>query len=146
MSETWWGTGANASLGLHGQMMRDEVFLEGLRFYAFHGVNPEEQTLGQRFVVDVRIETDLRPAARSDNLERTISYSAVFKRVRAVVEGAPRRLIETVAEEIAAMLLADFPGAETVSVSVRKPEVPMKGSMLDAAGIRIVRTRTEDGT
>lgn len=126
-------------------MTRDEVFLEGLRFYAFHGVNPEEQALGQRFVIDVRIETDLRPAGRSDDLDRTISYSAVFKRVRAVVEGAPRRLIETVAEEIAATLLADFPAAETVSVTVRKPEVPMKGSMLDSAGIRIVRTRTEDG-
>ncbi|MDP9368520.1 MAG: dihydroneopterin aldolase [Chloroflexota bacterium] len=127
-------------------MTRDEVFLEGLRFYAFHGVNPEEQALGQRFVIDVRIETDLRPAGRSDDLDRTISYSAVYKRVRAVVEGAPRRLIETVAEEIAATLLADFPATETVSVTVRKPEVPMKGSMLDAAGIRIVRTRTEDGT
>ncbi len=126
-------------------MTRDEVFLEGLRFYAFHGVNPEEQALGQRFVIDVRIETDLRPAGRSDDLNRTISYSAVYKRVRAVVEGAPRRLIETVAEEIAATLLADFPAAEIVSVTVRKPEVPMKGSMLDAAGIRIVRTRREDG-
>ncbi len=126
-------------------MTRDEVFLEGLRFYAFHGVNPEEQALGQRFVIDVRIETDLRPAGRSDDLDRTISYSAVYKRVRAVVEGAPRRLIETVAEEIAATLLADFPAAEIVSVTVRKPEVPMKGSMLDAAGIRIVRTRREDG-
>ncbi len=126
-------------------MTRDEVFLEGLRFYAFHGVNPEEQALGQRFVIDVRIETDLRPAGRSDDLDRTISYSAVYKRVRAVVEGAPRRLIETVAEEIAATLLADFPAAETVSVTVRKPEVPMKGSMLDAAGIRIVRTRIKDG-
>ncbi len=126
-------------------MTRDEVFLEGLRFYAFHGVNPEEQALGQRFVIDVRIETDLRPAGRSDDLDRTISYSAVYKRVRAVVEGAPRRLIETVAEEIAATLLADFPAAEIVSVTVRKPEVPMKGSMLDAAGIRIVRTRIKDG-
>ncbi len=126
-------------------MARDEVFLEGLRFYAFHGVNPEEQALGQRFVVDVRIGTDLRDAGHSDDLERTISYSAAYKRIRSVVEGPPRRLIESVAEEIAAALLDDFPAAQTVSVAVRKPEVPMKGSMLDAAGIRIVRSRIEDG-
>ncbi len=125
-------------------MTRDEVFLEGLRFYAFHGVNPEEQALGQRFVVDVRIETDLRPAGQSDDLERTISYSAAYKRIRAVVEGAPRRLIETVAEEIAATLLADFPSAEAVTVAVRKPEAPMKGSILDAAGIQIYRSRGGD--
>ena len=125
-------------------MSKDEVFLEGLRFYAFHGVNPEEQSLGQRFIVDVRIETDLRAAGLSDNLDQTISYSAAYKRIRSVVEGEPRRLIETVAEEIAATLLREFTAAGAVTVTVRKPEAPMKGSMLDAAGVRIYRCRDLD--
>ncbi len=119
----------------------DEVFLEGLRFYAYHGVNPEERTLGQRFIVDVHVETDLRPAGRSDALAATISYSAVYKRVRAIVESEPRDLIETVAEEIAVAVLTEFARAEAVTVTVRKPEVAIKGAMLDAAGIRIRRTR-----
>ena len=121
--------------------MPDEVFLEGLRFYAYHGVNPEERTLGQRFLVDVRIETDLQPAGRSDDLDATVSYSAVYKRVRAVVEGEPRNLIETVAEEIAGTVLTEFDRAQAVTVTVRKPEVAIKGAMLDAAGIRIRRSR-----
>jgi dihydroneopterin aldolase len=121
--------------------MPDEVFLEGLRFYAYHGVNPEERTLGQRFTVDVRIETDLQPAGRSDDLDATVSYSAVYKRVRAVVEGEPRNLIETVAEEIAGTVLTEFDRAQAVTVTVRKPEVAIKGAMLDAAGIRIRRSR-----
>ena len=125
--------------------MTDEVFLEGLRFYDYHGVNPEERALGQRFLVDVRVETDLRSAGMSDDLAATVSYSAVYKMVRAVVEGEPRNLIETVAEEIAATVLAEFKRAQAVTVTVRKPEVPIKGAVLDAAGVRIRRTREQDG-
>jgi dihydroneopterin aldolase len=119
----------------------DEVFLEGLRFYAYHGVNPEEKAQGQRFTVDVALRTDLRPAGETDDLARTVSYSAIYKRVKAVVEGLPRDLIEAVAEEIARVILAEFPPVRTVTVTVRKPEAPIAGAILDAAGVRIVRTR-----
>ncbi len=118
----------------------DEVFLEGLQFYAYHGVNPEERALGQRFLVDVVLVADLGAAGRGDDLERTLNYSAVYKRVRAIIEGPPRRLIEAVAEEIAAALLAEFP-AEAVTVTVRKPEVALKGAFLGAAGVRIRRAK-----
>jgi dihydroneopterin aldolase len=125
-------------------MMHDEVFLEGLRFYAYHGVNPEERTQGQRFTVDVTIVTDLRQAGRSDDLELTINYSAVNKRVRAIVEGPPRQLIETVAEDIATTLLQEFARAEAVMVTVRKPEVALKGAILESAGVRVQRSRGDD--
>ena len=121
----------------------DEIFLEGMRFYAYHGVNPEERALGQRFTVDVILAVDLRRAGESDELSDTVSYSAVYKLVRGIVEGEPRQLIEAVAEEIAAEILTNFPPVQSVSVTVRKPEVPMKGSMLDAAGVRITRSRTD---
>lgn len=121
----------------------DEVFLEGLRFFAYHGVNPEEKTRGQRFAVDVRMWADLRPAGESDDLTRTVNYSAVYTAVRAVVEGPPRDLIEAVAEEVAAVVLAGFPPVARVEVTVRKPEVGLKGAFLDAAGVRITRTRPE---
>jgi len=120
----------------------DTMFLEGLQFYAYHGVNPEEQALGQRFLVDVALATDLRAAGRSDELARTINYSAVYQRIRAIVEGPPRQLIEAVAEEIAAALLAEF-AAEAVTVTVRKPEVALKGAFLGAAGVRIRRAQGE---
>ena len=121
----------------------DEVFLEGLRFYAYHGVNPEERTQGQRFTVDVRFAADLREAGRMDDLSRTINYSAAYKCIRAIVEGPPRDLIEAVAEEIAGSLLSEFPSARAVTVTVRKPEVALKGAMLDAAGVTIRRLRDE---
>jgi dihydroneopterin aldolase len=123
----------------------DEILLEGMRFYAYHGVNPEERALGQRFTVDVTLAVDLRRAGQSDNLADTVSYSAVYKLVRGIVEGEPRDLIEAVAEAIAVEILTNFPTVQSVSVTVRKPEVPMKGSMLDAAGVRITRSRTDAG-
>src|SRR5215207_5980587 len=119
----------------------DEILLEGMRFYAYHGVNPEERALGQRFTVDVTLAADLRRAGRSDDLGDTVSYSAVYKLVRGIVEGEPRQLIEAVAEEIATEVLVSFPPVHRITVTVRKPEVPMKGAMLDAAGVRIARSR-----
>jgi dihydroneopterin aldolase len=119
----------------------DTVFLEGMQFYGYHGVNPEERSLGQRFLVDVALSAALETAGRSDNLDDTINYSAVYKRVRAIVEGPPRALIEAVAEEIAMTLLSEFP-ATSVVVTVRKPEVALRGATLDAAGVRIERSAT----
>src|SRR3954462_10695610 len=95
----------------------DEILLEGMRFYAYHGVNPEEQALGQRFTVDVVLAVDLRRAGRSDELAHTVSYSAVYKVVRGIVEGEPRQLIEAVPEAIAAAILTGFPSAEHAIVT-----------------------------
>ncbi|MGI8475288.1 MAG: dihydroneopterin aldolase [Thermomicrobiales bacterium] len=124
--------------------MADEVFLEGLRFYGFHGVNPEERTQGQRFVVDVSMATDLRAAGISDDLRKTVNYSEAYKLVKKIVEGEPKQLVEAVAELIAGTLLTAFPRAESVTVTVRKPEVAIKGAMLDASGVRITRSRESD--
>ena len=124
--------------------MPDEVFLEAVRFYAYHGVNPEERVQGQRFVVDIRLATDLRAAGVTDDLTQTVNYSAVYKRVKAIVEAPPRDLIQALAEDIASALLADFSAATAVTVTVRKPEVALKGAMLDAAGVRIHRKRETD--
>lgn len=122
----------------------DEILLEGMRFYAYHGVNPEERVLGQRFSVDVALAVDLRRAGRGDDLGETVSYSDVYKLTRRIVEGEPRHLIEAVAEAIASAMLREFPPVKRVTVTVRKTEVPLKGAMLDAAGVRVTRSRAED--
>lgn len=118
----------------------DRIHLEGMTFYGFHGVDPAEKELGQRFVVDVTVETDLRKPGRSDSVADTISYATVFKLVRAVVEGPSRDLIEAVAESIAEAICLAFPEVEGVRVRVRKPGAPVKGSVFDWASVEIERT------
>lgn len=119
----------------------DEILLEGMRFYGYHGVHPEEQRLGQRFVVDVALAVSLRSAGESDDLAQTVSYSSAFAEIRRVVEGEPRQLIEAVAEEIASVMLALDPRVQRVKVRVAKPEAPVKGSQLDAVAVHIIRWR-----
>lgn len=119
----------------------DEILLEGMRFYGYHGVNPEEQALGQRFVVDLSIAADLRQSGASDRLAETVNYSAVFQRVRTIVEGERYQLLEALAESIAGAILREFDAASGVTVTVRKPSVAIKGSILDSAGVRIRRSR-----
>lgn len=121
----------------------DEIIIEGLASFGYHGVHPEERRLGQRFVVDIVIGTNLREAAASDDVAQTISYSEVARRARAIIEGEPRNLIETVAGEIASTILAEFALAETVTVTLRKPNAPIAGLMFDSVAVRVRRSREQ---
>lgn len=121
-------------------MSDDKILLQGMVFYGYHGVNPAERELGQRFVVDLELTTDLAAAGNSDDLGMTVNYASAFKVAREVVEGQAANLIETVAERVAAALLNRFP-LESVKVRVRKPWAPVKGSVLDWVAVEIIRNR-----
>lgn len=117
----------------------DRILLTGLIFYGYHGLNPEERRLGQRFVVDVVLTLDLKPAGLSDDLGRTINYGDVYRIVRDVVEGPPCNLIETVAERIAESLLKQT-SAKAVQVRVAKPWAPIQGIVAGEVAVEISRT------
>ena len=120
--------------------MPDQIQLQGMQFYGYHGVNPEERVLGQRYVVDLTADLDLRKAGQTDRLEDTVSYSHIYRTVRAVMEGEPRNLLESAAEAIAVRVLAEFP-VQAVSVTVKKPNPPVRGSSIELAAVQIHRTR-----
>ena len=122
-------------------MPRDKIALKGMVFYGYHGVAPEEQKLGQRFIVDLEMERDLSRAGLSDDPEDTVSYALVFDMVRQIMEGPSRKLLENLAETIAQQALDGY-DLEAIRVIVRKPEVPMPGSILDHAAVEIYRTRS----
>ena len=122
--------------------MSDRIILEGMQFYGYHGVNPEERVLGQRYLVDLIADLDLSLAGRTDRLEDTVSYSHIYRAVRAVVEGEPRNLLESAAQAIADRVLAEFP-VEAVSVTVKKPNPPVRGSSIELAAVQIHRVRAQ---
>jgi dihydroneopterin aldolase len=126
-------------------MPGDKILLKGMIFYGFHGKSAEEQELGQRFVVDMEIHRNLRAAGMSDDPEDTVNYSLIYRMVKEIVEGRSRNLLENVAEAIAGGVLEQF-DVDAVRVAVKKPEVPMKGSILDYAGVEIYREREGLGT
>ena len=107
-------------------------------FYGFHGVNAAEQELGQRFVVDMEVERDLSAAGLSDDIKDTVNSSAMYRVIEEVMKGPSRKLLENLAETIAQQLLNAFP-IESVRIKVMKPEVPIKGSLLDYASVEIYR-------
>ena len=122
--------------------MPDQISLEGMQFYGYHGVNPEERALGQRYVVDLTVDLDLGKAGASDKLEDTVSYARIYRSVRAVIEGEPRNLLESAAEAIADRVLAEFP-VDGVSVTVKKPNPPVRGSSIELAAVKIHRAQRE---
>ena len=103
----------------------DSIIARGLTFFGVHGILPEEKEK-QPFVVDLEMFLDLSVAGESDNLEDTVDYSQVFYIVESIVEQESYNLIETLAENIAAALLKDFP-LSAVEVLVSKPQAPVKG-------------------
>ena len=87
---------------------------------------------------------DLKAAGRSDDPEDTVNYSKMFRVVKDIVEGPSRKLLESVAETIARAILDGF-DVESVKVTVKKPEVPIKASILSHAAVEIYRERTNEG-
>jgi dihydroneopterin aldolase len=115
----------------------DKIIAKGLTFKGYHGVLPQEKELPQKFIVDLNLFLDLRPAGIEDDLQKTVNYDEVYKQVKRIVEKETYNLIEALAENIAASLLLRFP-LERVEVTVYKPEAPVDGEF-DYFGVNIVR-------
>ena len=118
----------------------DKIYVNQMEFYGYHGVFPEETKLGQRFVVDVIVETDLSKAGHSDHLEDSINYGEIFEVVKGIVEGKPFKLLEAIAERITGELLASFPTIQSCTVKVIKPNPPIPGNYHSVA-VEITRGR-----
>ncbi|MFJ7936832.1 dihydroneopterin aldolase [Sporosarcina sp. NPDC096371] len=106
----------------------DYIHLNEMEFYGYHGALPEENKLGQRFRVTISLATDLSEAGETDDLEKTVNYAEVYLVCRSIVEGEPVKLIETVAEKVAANVMKEFAAKVTgVRVVLVKPDPPIPG-------------------
>lgn len=119
----------------------DRLILSGMQFFGHHGDIEAERILGGRLDVDVELHGDLSVAGASDQLEDTLDYVRCFELVREVVENRQYNLLEAVAENIAAGLLAQ-PRAESVRVRVAK-QPPLRGVVRSCA---VVIERSRRGT
>ena len=121
------------------RMSLDRVSLRGLRVRGRHGVYEHERRDGQDFVVDAVLGLDTRAAAAADDLSRTVDYGALAQRLTAVVAGEPVRLIETLADRLATVCLAE-PAVQEVEITVHKPQAPLSQAFDDVT-VTIQRRR-----
>ncbi len=105
--------------------MSDQIIIDGIRAFGFHGVLAQEKRDGQEFIVDLELETSFDAAATHDSLELTVDYSEVASRVVALVEQDRCDLIETVCARILEMLLK-YENVRAARVTVHKPKAPLK--------------------
>lgn len=121
----------------------DKIFINQMHFYGYHGIFEEENTLGQKFIVDVELMCSVREAAATDDVTKTMNYAQVYELVKAEVEGTRVKLLETLAEHIAKQLLTHFIIQE-VRVRVTKPDPPIPG-YFQSVGVEVIRRRGDFG-
>ena len=112
--------------------MAGTIALSGLRVRGRHGVYDFERAQGQDFVVDVRLELDLAPAAASDDVTDTVHYGELAERLAAIVAGEPVNLLETLADRLVTACLADE-RVTAAEVTVHKPQAPIPLAFADVA-------------
>lgn len=118
----------------------DKIELTQMQFYGYHGVFPEETRLGQRFKVDLTVFADLKRAGESDNLDYSINYAELYSICKEVLEGGPFKLIEAVAENIAAKVLQQYEMVLECIVKIIKPDPPIPGHY-EQVSVEIRRSR-----
>lgn len=116
----------------------DKIYIRDLEVYGFHGVNIEEKNMGQRFLISLELDIELRKAGRSDNLNDTVNYAEICYKVEETFLLQKYDLIEKAAEEIAKAILINYDKINKVKVLLKKPWAPI-GKPLDYAAIEIER-------
>ena len=120
--------------------MTGKVILEGLEFHAYHGVYPHERSSGNKFEVDVIVDTRFSDSAFQDDLTGTINYEDLYALVKIEMD-KPAKLLETVVNSIAERVLEKFNEAVSVQVRLSKFNPPI-GGVCRKATVMVDRTRS----
>ncbi|RCW48731.1 MULTISPECIES: dihydroneopterin aldolase [unclassified Halanaerobium] len=112
---------------------KDEISLNEMIFYGYHGALKEEEKMGQRFTVNFTGYLNLEAAAREDNLEKSVHYGDIFRMIKEVVENERFDLIEALGLRIIEKLFSEFNRLDSVKIEIKKPSAPIEGILKDAS-------------
>lgn len=117
----------------------DKIKIRGLEIFARHGVYPEENTLGQKFIVNATLHTNTRKAGLTDSLDDSIHYGEVSHHIKRFMEEHTCKLLECAAELTARELLLTYPLLQSIELEIQKPWAPI-GLPLDTVSVQISRS------
>lgn len=107
-------------------MFIQTVALKDVKFYAFHGLYPEEQLTGNHFIVDA--EVTFEPKGNTEDLERTVNYE-VLNKILAEEMLNTQKLLETVVRNMIDKILSSYAFVDTITIGIRKINPPMPGEI-----------------
>ena len=119
----------------------DKIIIKGIEVFAYYGALSEENSLGQRFTIDITMKKDIRKACINDTLEDTVHYGFVHDDVVTLTKNNKFKLIEKLAEELAKMIVEKY-GVEEVTVSIEKPNAPING-IFKYVAVEITRSKKD---
>lgn len=111
------------------------IYLDDLRFHAFHGVMPQERLTGNDYTIDIKIGYDVSLAMVSDNVDDTLNYAEVYKIVDQEM-GVPSQLLERVAYRIGYRLSRKFTSITSINIKLTKLNPPF-GADCKGAGVEL---------
>jgi len=106
----------------------DIVQLEGIEFYAFHGCYKEERLVGNKFIVDISIETECKVASETDNIKDALNYQHVYDLVKKEMD-IKSHLLENIAKRIIDIIYLNFKLINKITVKISKVNPPVGGKM-----------------
>lgn len=111
------------------------IFLKDIRCYAYHGVAPQENLIGNEYVIDLKLKVDISKAAQTDEVADTVNYAEVHQVIMAEM-AVPSKLLEHVGGRIIEKLFQQFPALEEIELHLSKRNPPM-GADVESAGIEL---------
>jgi dihydroneopterin aldolase len=115
-----------------------KIVIEEMEFYAFHGHYQEEQIVGNRFLVDLEMDTDLSLPAASDNLGDAVNYQKAYQIIKDEMHRTKSNLLENIGKRILDALYAEMSGIRKATIRIRKLNPPM-GGPIKSVGIKMSR-------
>lgn len=112
---------------------------QGMQFWGTHGFFPEENKFGAKFVVDITAESDETGKCQNDDYSTGVSYLTLYNAAKKVVTTEQHKMVQRIAQRISDEIFADSEAVEKVTVTVKKPFVPI-GGIVEYTGCTITRT------
>lgn len=119
----------------HMKINSSYIYLKDIRCYAYHGVAPQENLIGNEYTINLKLKVDISQAAMSDEVKDTVNYADVYEVIKTEM-AIPSKLLEHVCGRIVQKLFEVFPTIEEVGIFLSKRNPPM-GADIDVAGIEL---------